>query len=45
MKIIEYGRKVKFETLSVVKLSSKIYVEEGQTVKKGDVDIPEANAK
>lgn len=52
-KITEYRGKVKFETLSVSsKLAgriSKIYVEEGQTVKKGDtlayIDIPEVNAK
>lgn len=51
--ITEYRGKVKFETISVSsKLAgriSKIYVEEGQTVKKGDtlthVDIPEVNAK
>lgn len=52
-KITEYRGKVKFETISVSsKLAgriSKIYVEEGQTVKKGDtlayIDIPEVNAK
>ena len=52
-KITEYRGQVKFKTLSVSsKLAgriSKIYVEEGQTVKKGDtlayIDIPEVNAK
>ena len=51
--ITPYRGKVKFETISVSsKLAgriSKIYVEEGQTVKKGDtlalLDIPEVNAK
>lgn len=51
--ITKYQGKVKFETLSISsKLAgrvSKIYVEEGQTVKKGDtlayIDIPEVNAK
>ena len=51
--ITSYRGKVKFETISVSsKLTgriSKVYVEEGQTVKKGDtlalVDIPEVNAK
>ena len=51
--ITSYRGKVKFETISVSsKLAgriSKIYVEEGQTVKKGDtlalLDIPEVNAK
>ena len=51
--ITDYRGKVKFETISVSsKLAgriSKIYVEEGQTVKKGDtlayIDIPEVNAK
>jgi len=51
--ITTFRGKVKFETISVSsKLAgrvSKIYVEEGQTVKKGDtlalLDIPEVNAK
>ena len=51
--ITSFRGKVKFETISVSsKLAgrvSKIYVEEGQTVKKGDtlalLDIPEVNAK
>ena len=51
--ITSYRGKVKFETISVSsKLAgriSKIYVEEGQAVKKGDtlalLDIPEVNAK
>ncbi|AUC86516.1 biotin attachment protein [Polaribacter sp. ALD11] len=52
-KITEYRGKVKYETISVsTKLAGrigKIYVNEGQTVKKGDtlayIDIPEVNAK
>ena len=52
-KITEYRGKVKFETIAVsTKLAgriNKIYVKEGQTVKKGDtlayIDIPEVNAK
>ncbi|WP_445737921.1 HlyD family secretion protein [Mariniflexile sp.] len=51
--ITPYRGKVKFETISISsKLAgriSKIYVEEGQDVKKGDtlalIDIPEINAK
>ncbi len=51
--ITSYRGKVKFETISISsKLGgriSKIYVEEGQQVKKGDtlayIDIPEVNAK
>jgi len=51
--ITDYRGQVKFETISVSsKLAgriSKMYVEEGQTVKKGDtlayLDIPEVNAK
>lgn len=51
--ITGYQGKVKFETIAVSsKLAgriSKIYVQEGQTVKKGDtlafIDIPEVNAK
>ncbi|CAM4255815.1 HlyD family secretion protein [Gillisia hiemivivida] len=51
--ITDYRGQVKFETISVSsKLAariSEIYVEEGQTVKKGDtlayMDIPEVNAK
>lgn len=51
--ITDYRGKVKFETISVSsKLAgrvSQIYVQEGQTVKKGDtlaiIDIPEVNAK
>ena len=51
--ITPYRGKVKFETISISsKLAgriSKIYVEEGQEVKKGDtlafIDIPEVNAK
>jgi HlyD family secretion protein len=52
-KITEYRGKVKFETIAVsTKLAgriSKIYVKEGQTVKKGDtlayIDVPVVNAK
>ena len=51
--ITHYRGKVKFETISISsKLAgriNKIYVEEGQEVKKGDtlafIDIPEVNAK
>lgn len=51
--ITSYRGKVKFETISISsKLAgriSKVYVEEGQVVKKGDtlafIDIPEVNAK
>lgn len=51
--ITQYRGKVKFETISISsKLAGrigKIYVEEGQIVKKGDtlafIDIPEVNAK